>query len=252
MTSFRNRVSFIRGPNGASPLLTQGGSRMPESGSYGSVRGALSNERPYRDSCALPATASLSRAAHARQRDVFPRARNRPDRHLDERRRIATAERALERRAQRLRRLRPLGRGAEALGETHEIRIGEVAGDHSFAIEFLLDPTHVAEPAVVEHDGGERNAMLDGARKLVRREHEAAVAVDRQDRHVRPRVLSAKRGRKAPAEIVLVAGREEGARLVHGEEQAGRKADLRDLVDIDAVLRQLGAYRVEERGLRRD
>jgi len=33
----------------ASPSRTQGGSRMPESGSYGSVRGALSNERPYRD-----------------------------------------------------------------------------------------------------------------------------------------------------------------------------------------------------------
>ena len=29
---------------------TQGGSRMPELGPYGSVRGALSNERPYRDS----------------------------------------------------------------------------------------------------------------------------------------------------------------------------------------------------------
>jgi hypothetical protein len=31
------------------PLHTQGGSRMPELGQYGSVRGALSNERPYRD-----------------------------------------------------------------------------------------------------------------------------------------------------------------------------------------------------------
>jgi hypothetical protein len=33
----------------ALPSHTQGGSRMPELGSYGSVRGALSNERPYRD-----------------------------------------------------------------------------------------------------------------------------------------------------------------------------------------------------------
>jgi hypothetical protein len=31
------------------PSYTQGGSRMPELGPYGSVRGALSNERPYRD-----------------------------------------------------------------------------------------------------------------------------------------------------------------------------------------------------------
>ena len=34
----------------ALPSHTQGGSRMPELGPYGSVRGALSNERPYRDS----------------------------------------------------------------------------------------------------------------------------------------------------------------------------------------------------------
>jgi hypothetical protein len=31
------------------PSHTRGGSRMLESGTYGSVRGALSNERPYRD-----------------------------------------------------------------------------------------------------------------------------------------------------------------------------------------------------------
>src|SRR6266704_4268467 len=33
----------------ALPSHTQGGSRMPELGPYGSVRGTLSNERPYRD-----------------------------------------------------------------------------------------------------------------------------------------------------------------------------------------------------------
>ena len=33
----------------ASPSNTQGGSRVPELGPLGSVRGALSNERPYRD-----------------------------------------------------------------------------------------------------------------------------------------------------------------------------------------------------------
>src|SRR6202035_1384412 len=34
----------------ASPLDTQGGSRMPELGPYGSVRGARGNSRPYRES----------------------------------------------------------------------------------------------------------------------------------------------------------------------------------------------------------
>src|SRR5207253_2679613 len=43
------RVSFIRGLMLASPSLTQGGSRMPESGPFGSVRGVCSNVHPYRD-----------------------------------------------------------------------------------------------------------------------------------------------------------------------------------------------------------
>ena len=42
------RIRQNRNEN-ALPLYTQGGSRMPELGPYGSVRGALSNERPYRD-----------------------------------------------------------------------------------------------------------------------------------------------------------------------------------------------------------
>src|SRR3982074_304666 len=49
-TSFPNRVSFISGPKSALPSDTRGGSRMPQLGPYGSVRGALSNERPYRES----------------------------------------------------------------------------------------------------------------------------------------------------------------------------------------------------------
>ena len=45
-------VSFTPGPATASPSNTRGGSRMRESRPYGSVRGARSNARPYRDSCA--------------------------------------------------------------------------------------------------------------------------------------------------------------------------------------------------------
>src|SRR6266567_9631538 len=44
-----SRASFIRGRMLASPSLTQGGSRMPESGPFGSVRGVCSNAHPYRD-----------------------------------------------------------------------------------------------------------------------------------------------------------------------------------------------------------
>jgi hypothetical protein len=43
------RIRQNRNQKNALPSHTQGGSRMPELGPYGSVRGALSNERPYRD-----------------------------------------------------------------------------------------------------------------------------------------------------------------------------------------------------------
>jgi len=43
------RIRQNRNEKNALPSHTQGGSRMPELGPYGSVRGALSNERPYRD-----------------------------------------------------------------------------------------------------------------------------------------------------------------------------------------------------------
>src|SRR5260370_16049104 len=48
-TSFPNPASFILGQACALPSNTQGGSRMRESRTYGSVRGACSNGRPYRD-----------------------------------------------------------------------------------------------------------------------------------------------------------------------------------------------------------
>jgi hypothetical protein len=44
-----NPASFIHGPTSALSSNIQGGSRMRESRTYGSVRGARSNMRPYRD-----------------------------------------------------------------------------------------------------------------------------------------------------------------------------------------------------------
>src|SRR5206468_6712386 len=66
-TGSRNRESFIRGQRVASPLDTQGGSRMPELGPYGSVRGARGNSRPYRESVRPTAeTVLLTHNGHAR------------------------------------------------------------------------------------------------------------------------------------------------------------------------------------------
>src|ERR1700746_2247402 len=62
-------ISFTDGPKHASPSLTRGGSRMRESRTYGSVRGALSNERPYRDIGGATRTTAPARAMTLRGRD---------------------------------------------------------------------------------------------------------------------------------------------------------------------------------------
>ena len=64
-TGCRNRESFIRGRTSASPSNTRGGSRMRELRTYGSVRGAPGNGRPYRDQSLLVSEASRGRGANA-------------------------------------------------------------------------------------------------------------------------------------------------------------------------------------------
>ncbi len=95
----------------------------------------------------------------------------------------------------------------------------------------------------------QRDAVVDRGRYLVPREQEAPVARDRDDRQVAPRVLHAERSGIAPAKAVLVAGRDEGARPVDRKQEPGRKADLRHLVDENAVLGQFGADGVEKADL---
>src|ERR1700680_4958344 len=48
-TIFRSRKSYIRGHSSDLPSPTQGGSRVREFRSRGSVRGAVGNDRPYRE-----------------------------------------------------------------------------------------------------------------------------------------------------------------------------------------------------------
>src|SRR6202049_3649632 len=67
-------ASFIRGRTLASPSLTQGGSRMPESGPFGSVRGVCSNAHPYRDTYRREfiSAVGLSRTVSPRWRSPLP------------------------------------------------------------------------------------------------------------------------------------------------------------------------------------
>ena len=94
--------------------------------------------------------------------------------------------------------------------------------------------------------------MANGSGKLVRGKKKAAVAGDREHRDVAAGVLRAKRGRITPAEIVLIARRQKGSRLVDRKQQPRGKTDLGDFIDEDAILGQLGADRVEKPDLRRE
>ena len=69
MTFSQEPRSFIPGRSSASPSDTQGRSRMPESGTYGSVRGVAGNSRPYRE-CRPIATAWPAPTRGARPKDV--------------------------------------------------------------------------------------------------------------------------------------------------------------------------------------
>ena len=145
---------------------------------------------------------ALRNSAHARHVDEFPRARQRPDRHLNQGRLTGGQNWALSAAPSSagLRARRP---AAPKLSAYCEVRIGQIRGDQPVAEALLLDAPHIAEGAVVEHHGDQRNAVADRCGKLVAGIEEAAVAADREHRRVGPRALRTERGGIAPAEIVL-------------------------------------------------
>ena len=83
--------------------------------------------------------------------------------------------------------------------------------------------------------------MQRGGRQLLDIVHEAAIAGDRHDRPVGPRHLGAERRRIAEAERPLIAAVQVGARAVDRKGEPADIADLGQILDIDAVVRQFGA-----------
>ena len=94
----------------------------------------------------------------------------------------------------------------ERLAELREARVAQRRRDGAAAERLLLDAAHVAERAVVEDDDGDADLVLDGRRHLLHVEHEAAVAVDRDDLLVRVADLRTERRREAVPERPLVPG----------------------------------------------
>src|SRR4051794_13473879 len=186
---------------------------------------------------------------HFGQFDELPWARHVPAGYLDQRR-LVLAESRLKRLPQRLRTARTIAANPEALGKPDEIRVGEVGADQPVAVEVALHVAHIAIGAVVEDDDDKRNAMTHRGRQLLHIEHEAAVARDRDHRHIAERVLGPKRGGDAPAERALVAGRDVSARRARLIRIARRIADLGELIDDDAVVRQYITDRIEIAELR--
>src|SRR5262245_53903033 len=80
-----------------------------------------------------PSGLRSSISPHRRHEDELPGARHLADRHLDHRRNIPRGKAATERPAQLLGRERALGSRPEALGITHEVRVGQVARDQAVA-----------------------------------------------------------------------------------------------------------------------
>ena len=117
----------------------------------------------------------------------------------------------------------------------------------------LLVAQHVRERMVVEDDRHERDAVLRSRRELLHAEHEAAVPRDGHDGFAGIRHFGAERRRKAEAECALEALRDIGSRRQDRKRaRVRREADLRQLRHEDAVARQHGADRAQERGLRLD
>src|SRR5262249_2943001 len=137
-------------------------------------------------------------------------------------------------------------------GVFHEIRIGKVAGDQPIAELFLLDTTHIAKSPVNENHRHKRNPVTNGGGEFVAGVKKSTVPIDRQHRYIRSGMLDAESSRIAPSKVVLIARRQKSARLVDRKGKACGESDLRNLVDVDAILWEFCTDYLKKSELRRE
>src|SRR6185436_83902 len=96
-------------------------------------------------------------------------------------------------------------------------RIADVAPDVASFVEVPLVGLLRAPAVVVHHQRDDVDAVTHRGLDLLRVHQEAAVAVDRNDRSVRPAELGAERDRKREAETAEIERSEERAGLLELE-----------------------------------
>src|SRR5215472_984455 len=176
----------------------------------------------------------------AAQPDIGPRRRQFADARLYQER--PAADRTLEQLFQVGRRLNARIADVEGGGEAVEMRIVQLGAQHGAEL-LLLHALDVAEMAVVEHHHRGLQAVFGGGRQLLHAPAEAAVAGDAEHGAAGIAVSGAERGRIAVAERALIAGRDVGAGRIDRKRRARLIADLRQLVDENAVVGKASTQR---------
>ena len=111
---------------------------------------------------------------------------------------------------------------------------------------------NIAISPVVEDHRDKVDVVPYSGRQLLDVEHESAVTVDRKDGCIWTCDLGTETGRVPPTERALVAGSDKAPRIVNRHSEAADIADLRELVDEDAILRQCISDSVDIRQLGRE
>ena len=114
----------------------------------------------------------------------------------------------------------------------------QVDADVPAGVVNVLVAQHIAENAVVEHQGDQPDPVARGRCQLLYAEHEAAVPGHGDDRPLRIGGLDAKRSLEPEAQIALKALRDIGSGRQNGYAEVGCEAHLADFRDNEAVPRQ--------------
>ena len=187
---------------------------------------------------------SWTGAAHVQH---APGARHFAAGHMHERR-LARGEGLAQRLFQRRGVGRPISGDAEALGQLARNPDSSGRRRSNGCRTLLLQRLTLPKPPLSNTTTTSGICGARGGQLLTWYMKPPSPAIDSTARRGRA-CLDTERGSKAPAEIVLIAGRQERARRI-AERRGAWRNRLGDLVDENAVLRQRGADRLEEGELR--